>query len=660
MLVPPVPWAERGERGLSVPWKSLETELTRQARIAIHIDTADRSKRIATSALVLALLWGKGEMSYLGIFLAVVVVFELWFEIVRRKALLSPAEIGQPLALLHISNGVLGMVVFMLPAVLLALIPGQANIVSSLFWICGISIHIANRYVLLLHYFWSKNIVILIASFLTVTIISFAEPMPSGSVDWSISFVLFIVLYANMVEAISQHKDTRQALANAQDNAETRLRELEHIMRHDPLTGLLRRTAFDEELERKMLTDHSRHNQLAVMIIDLDGFKPINDTYGHSAGDHLLKIIGARLQAHSQLVAARLGGDEFGVFVDGLKCPEDAVILAMQLREQLIRPVDWEGKTLSVGASIGVNMYQNGSGELETLCAGADQAMYHAKGGTSEGVVLFDPDLFNPRLNLIDRQVFLDAMAALEIRAYYQPKVDLQTREIVGFEALARWPDPDGGPLRMPGEFLPQIAELQLQSEFVSYMTRQVVIDISALLKKGYDPGQVAINLPEVALTTKSALDDLLWILSEHGEVIPHVTFEITEDVLIARAGDIIRDSIDQLSNRGARISLDDFGTGFASFQHLRQLTFDELKIDTSFVSGLGRDTVSDVIVDGFLSIARGLGVAAVAEGVETEAQAQHLAKLGCQYGQGYLFGRALPLDRAEVLLTEPFRSTGT
>lgn len=190
-----------------------------------------------------------------------------------------------------------------------------------------------------------------------------------------------------------------------------------------------------------------------------------------------------------------------------------------------------------------------------------------------------------------------------------------------------------------------------LQGRFMSSMSRQVIADIAAMLDAGVDPGQVSLNLSDVALATLPGRSEITDLLAQSPAVTEHLTFEITEDVFIGRAAETIQNSIAAFRAHGVRISLDDFGTGFASFHHLRQLEFDELKIDTTFVAGLGHDPTADVLVRGFLDIASGLGVSVVAEGVETEQQRQDLINMGCLTAQGYLFSSAVPCDRAITLL---------
>ena len=296
----------------------------------------------------------------------------------------------------------------------------------------------------------------------------------------------------------------------------------------------------------------------------------------------------------------------------------------------------------------------------EGLTSRADQAMYRSKISEAREPVLYAPGDFAPRLSLVDRAVYAAAIKNDEITPHYQPRVCLRTGRTCGFEALARWRRPNGE-MVMPSEFLPALNELGLQGEFTYHLSRRVLEDVSRLLAEGIDPGQVSINIPEATLATHSGRQDLEWLLTENAAALDHITFEITEDVFIARSAAMIQQSIRRFSEMGVKISLDDFGTGYASFQHLRQLKFDELKIDTSFVAGLGKEPVAEVIVQGFLSIASGLGVGSVAEGIETEEQRRDLLRMGCKFGQGFLFGRAEPFGPArERLLKEraaPYRS---
>lgn len=313
----------------------------------------------------------------------------------------------------------------------------------------------------------------------------------------------------------------------------------------------------------------------------------------------------------------------------------------MLLRD-IHQPITFGDRKLSITASIGVAV-ASAQDSSASLMSGADKAMYRGKLDDVSRVVLFDPAIHLPRASLEDRRVLLAAMFNAEIRPYYQPKVDIHTSRIIGFEALARWEHPVLG-LLSPAEFIPQINELGLQGDFQIHMATAVIGDVAKMVEDSLDPGQVSLNISEAALATLSGRQELTEIIVNHPHALPHLTLEITEDVFIARAGGIMQASISHFRALGLRMSLDDFGTGFASFQHLRQFEFDEMKIDRSFVADLLEDNgTSEVLITGFMAIAQGLGITVVAEGIETDAQARKLASMGCNFGQGYFYGQCAP-----------------
>jgi len=323
------------------------------------------------------------------------------------------------------------------------------------------------------------------------------------------------------------------------------------------------------------------------------------------------------------------------------------------LAQLISEPIYWNDRKLRITTSIGIAVCDHKTlTTVAELCTAADQALTAAKSASHREPVLFDANQFAPRMSAQDKQRLVDAISNGALKPYYQPKVHLQTGQVIGFEALARWEQNAAAP-RPPEDFLDQINELGLQGDFMSSMANQVVADITQMLREGRDPGQVSLNVSEVALATHTGQQELLSLLRNNPKVVDHLTFEITEDVFIARVAGTVQASIASFRAQGVRISMDDFGTGFASFHHLRQLEFDELKIDTSFVEDLGQDATAEVLVRGFLDIASGLGVSVIAEGVETEEQRHHLTKMGCKNAQGFLFGAAQPFAEIRALLSE-------
>jgi diguanylate cyclase (GGDEF)-like protein len=337
--------------------------------------------------------------------------------------------------------------------------------------------------------------------------------------------------------------------------------------------------------------------EVAVYLVDLDSFKPINDTYSQDAGDEVLIQTAQRLRkiVGTTGIVGRLGGDEFICAVEGINWEGNAILFAEQLATVIKQPIKWSERTLKTRASIDVAM--TGPGQSTTvvkLCLGADQAMFAAKSAPSGRPVLYQAHLFAPRMTPEDKQAL---------------------------------------------------------SDFMMSMAEQVIEDVNTMLDRDLDPGQVSLNVSKVALATLTGRQELLALIEANPKAAVHLTFEITEDVFIARAADTIQASIAAFRLLGVRISLDDFGTGFASFHHLRQLDFDELKIDTTFIDGLGHDATAEVLLRGFSNIASGLGVSVVAEGVETANQSCDLINMGCLTAQGYLFSAAVPMAKVTDLL---------
>jgi diguanylate cyclase len=626
-------------------------KLRHETRFVSLVSTRDVPKRLASAGMILGICWHAGTGQWVLVVGALILLFEVSGQILAARMPEREADIGPGLMLAMWCTNVPSTVAYLLPALLLATQPSVALLLGGMLWMFGVYVHVSNTFVSLPIYNWSQMVPAFLMSFLMFWLGAGTTFAPSGTVDWIITTALTVVYGINTIETLTRQKDTQMALDAARTEANARLRALEHMNQHDALTGLLNRSAFDAALEL-LLVRRSAALRLAVFVMDLDGFKPINDTYSHKAGDTVLMAVADRLRlvVGDAGIVARFGGDEFALALPLI----DSTAVAQQLAESVARmvqlPISYGERILEVGVSIGICLSGVTDDTVSGLCAGADQAMYKAKSETGRRWVFYDPSAIPPRLSLTDRHNLSQAIKSNEIRPFYQPKVDIETGSICGFEALARWVHPDHG-LRPPSSFLPQINELGLQGDFLHQMASQILTDVSQMVADGLDPGQVSINIPEMALATHSGSRDLEDLLVRFPQTAGHITFEITEDVFIARSGDMITSSIKQFRRAGVRISLDDFGTGFASFQHLRQLEFDELKIDTSFVQGLGVDPAAEVLVSGFLSIAAGLGVQVIAEGVETPDQLHRLRKLGGKFAQGFLFSSAMSLDEARILM---------
>lgn len=465
-----------------------------------------------------------------------------------------------------------------------------------------------------------------------------------------LALIMLIIYNAFAFITLShQHRENEQ-LAAARTAAHERLAAIEFVARHDELTGLLNRRAFDIEC-RNMLATAADGARFWVILADLNDFKPINDAYSHDAGDEVLRAIARRLvgAAGPRALISRMGGDEFIVAMDvSTWTDEDPIDFLDRLSRDLRVPIEWSGRQLQVSAALGLVEATSMDQDVSVICAKADQAMYRAKQDPAQVPAVYSPR-WRKRPNVVeDRLRILKALSDGEIVPFYQPKVVLSTGDVAGFEALVRWVRPDGS-IISPAEFLPLIDDLGLSSDLVAHMARHVRAQVEEWRGKGLPVGDVSINVPESTLATLSGRRDLIDILGLENGGTP-LTLEITEDVFFARSSDLIQESIHTLRELGCRISLDDFGTGYASFRHLRELEFDEIKIDRNFTADLGEDRAADVLVQSVLTIAEALELSVTVEGVETDDQRQRLMVMGCTVGQGFLWDRALPAADVEDL----------
>lgn len=530
---------------------------------------------------------------------------------------------------------------------------------AGLIWMVGTLAFVSMNYSRLPLFYVVTVLPISICVMVYVMIVGASPQSTSTPFEWWVPICGVLVLLHCFNRTVRSQRNTELALEAARGQAADQMERLEFIASHDDLTGLLNRAAFNNRLDELLEKTAESGSEFGMLLLDLDEFKPINDCFGHRAGDVVLIEISARLlnTVRGRGHVARVGGDEFAVLLTKVTDADDLEDIARDLIRVVQLPVKCGQHELSVGISVGAAICDKKLASPEKIMMAADEALYRAKENNKSAVVLYSPSTPRKRVSIDERRSIEAAIKQRLIKPHYQPKFRMSDRKVIGFEALARWPIRPESPSESAG-FISKIEDLGLLGEFTYHMARQVLADIAAMVDEGLDPGQVSINLSEATLATANGLEDLQWLLAENRRVVKHVTLEITEDVFIARSGAKIRENIETLREVGVRVSLDDFGTGFASFQHLRQLDFDELKIDTAFVAGLGHDRTAEVIVDGFLSIAQGLGVGVVAEGVETEAQLEYLRARGCPIGQGFLFSKAQPFETAKnFLITDENRS---
>ncbi len=425
--------------------------------------------------------------------------------------------------------------------------------------------------------------------------------------------------------------------------SEDRLRYLAY---HDSLTGLMNRQGFRDCLFQTLDEMTAKGTEPVLLFIDLDGFKAVNDCYGHDVGDKLLTAVGERLSAalgEGSLIA-RLGGDEFAAVLDH---PEDAVeARAAKLVEALSLPYPIKGNAVRIGASCGLAQARCFSGDLDGLINAADLAMYHAKAKGTGCVVLFETRMLEQQRER--RQIEIDlhrAVANMEFEVFYQPILNVNTRAISAFEALLRWPHKTRG-MMSPETFIPLAEETGLISQIGAWVLRQACEQA----KDWPDHIGVSVNLSPIQFESPSLLPTIVNTLASTGLAPNRLELEITETALLGTEGKNIR-ILEAIRDLGVRVSIDDFGTGYSSLAYLRNFRFDKIKIDRRFVQGL-RDNDSDTaIVRSIIMLSQNIGVGTTAEGIETEDQLASVALEGCKLGQGYLFSRPLTAEDAATFI---------
>ncbi|WP_343731286.1 EAL domain-containing protein [Duganella sp.] len=423
-------------------------------------------------------------------------------------------------------------------------------------------------------------------------------------------------------------------------------RELSTLVNKDSLTGLCNRRSFNNTLDR--LVQAGAGAPFVLLLIDLDDFKAVNDTFGHQTGDGLLTEVAQRITASvgAGAIAARLGGDEFAVLAPGVADNAAAAALVAGIRARLVVPFTFDGHIHRIGASIGGALYPDHGGDAKTLIRCADLALYAAKAERNSHVI-FNAALMAERLAESQlRAALYQAVEEDEFLVYYQPKIDIRTGRHLAFEALVRWHHPQFGVLP-PGRFLHLLDTASLMTSMTEIVVNKVAHDIRAWRDAGLACGSVAINMPETTLISDAGYSMLTSAVQRHGLDWGDIAIEITEDVFVNKYAEQILATVLKLRERGVSIALDDFGTGFASLTNLRNFHFDDIKIDRSFVSEIGKDVKSEQIIKAMINLAADLGKSCVAEGVETEEQLQFLRQAGCAIGQGYLFAQPQPFEVA-------------
>ena len=422
---------------------------------------------------------------------------------------------------------------------------------------------------------------------------------------------------------------------------------------HDPLTGLPNRIVLQNQLDM-FAAGIQRPDGFALLVLDVDNFKLVNDTLGHDAGDALLCAFACRLRNAVRVddLIARLGGDEFAIVLHARQ-EADVQAAADKIYAELHLPFAHEGRLIECNASIGACLSSSEGTERSELMKAADIALYAAKAAGRGQLKIFKNSM---RSDFRFRNSMLacarTALAAGTVGPHYQPKVSLRTGGIVGFEALLRWRDP-AGRLRHPDQIKAAFDDPLLSQAISKCMIDQTLSDVRGWLDRGVKFGHVAINVAAAEFRTGRFAEELLQALERRNIPPAALQVEVTETVFLGRGADHVDHALRQLSRAGLRIALDDFGTGYASLAHLMQFPVDALKIDKSFIKGIGNNEEAEAITKAIVTLGHSLGIEIIAEGVERVDQQMYLIGLGCQTGQGYLYSRAIGSDAVGQLTVE-------
>lgn len=426
---------------------------------------------------------------------------------------------------------------------------------------------------------------------------------------------------------------------------------------HDALTLLPNRACFQAQLTRVIDAAKVERSEFALLLVDLDHFKLVNDSAGHDAGDALLRIVADRLRASVRPgdIVARLGGDEFAIVLPGCEL-DKARQIADEILQALKAPIIHRTRAIDCRASIGASLYPAHGTGLEELLKSADMALYAAKDGGRGVCLMFEQSI---RSDLQKRSSMLglgrDALAEDWIEPFYQPKVNLRTGAVTGFEALLRLRHPVHG-LLAPNAVAACFEDLELAAAFSDRMIDCAVRDMRNWLDQGVEFGSVAVNAAAAEFRRGDFAERVLQTLARSGVPTSRVQLEVTETVFLGRGAECVERALKLLSREGVKIALDDFGTGYASLRHLRQFPVDIIKIDRSFINEMRERQEDAEIVRAVINLGQSLGMEVVAEGIESKDQECDLRRMGCIYGQGFLYAKALPAERLPGFVTESSR----
>lgn len=420
--------------------------------------------------------------------------------------------------------------------------------------------------------------------------------------------------------------------------------ELKWASEHDALTSLPNRRSFQARLQAATLRAMEADAQIGLLLIDLDHFKHVNDSFGHAAGDDLLQAISGRIRGSVRDgdFVARIGGDEFAIILEGVRSDEDLTGVGDAVFAAVRAPLAIGKRVLSAGASIGGALFPKDAATANDLFKTADTALYALKSSGRGGTLLFHGYMMEQAERAASQLgLAREVIGERKLIAHYQPKVDIASSEVVGFEALLRWHHPING-LQYPETLEEAFKDYELAARIGDLMQRTVARDIRGWLDRGLDLGRVSINAAPAEFLRDDYAERFLTVLMEANVPPEAVEVEVTEHAFMERGREFVARALASLQHAGVTVSLDDFGTGYSSLSHLRDFPVDRVKIDMSFIQQMIDDQEIAAIVAAVINLARSLAIDVVAEGVETQPQLELLRSMGCHLAQGHLFGMAI------------------
>ena len=420
--------------------------------------------------------------------------------------------------------------------------------------------------------------------------------------------------------------------------------ELAHLAHHDPLTDLPNRLLFTDRAEQALASAQVHKRGCALLLMDLDHFKIINDSLGHNVGDQLLKAVGERLKGlfGPGVTLARLGGDEFAVLAES--CPQviQAAAIAQRMLDAMKDPFVFDGNQLFISASVGISLFPSDALSAQQLLRNADSALFKAKSVGREGYALYTEELTAHAQNRVEIASELRrALEQQELRVYYQPVHNLQDSRLLGVEALVRWQHPERG-LVPPGEFIPIAERTGLIADIDAWVMDQACRQMCQWLAEGAPLSFVAVNVSSRLFARRELYEQVAQVLHETGLDPAFLELEVTESAVMDDP-EVALEQLHRLRELGLRLAIDDFGTGYSSLLRLKRLPVQKLKIDQGFVAGLPWDEDDAAIVRVVIALAKSMGMQVQAEGIEQVEQARFLLEQACDMGQGYWFGRPMP-----------------